>query len=60
VYRIRKIATSTTALDAGYVDLLVNGSSYQSFNFNMGDVVDFYITVDIATTDSVSIQIWEG
>jgi hypothetical protein len=59
-YRIRKVATSNTALDAGTVALFLNGSSYQSYNFNLGQIVDFYISVDIALSDSVSIQIWEG
>jgi hypothetical protein len=59
-YRIRKVATSNTALDAGTVALYLNGSSYQSYNFNLGQIVDFYISVDIALSDSVSIQIWEG
>jgi hypothetical protein len=60
IYRIRKIATGTTALDAGSVALFINGSSYQSYNFNLGELIDFYITVDIALSDLVSIQIWEG
>lgn len=60
IYRIRKTATSNTALDAGSVVLYLNGNSYQGYNFNLGDVVDFYITVDITTSDLVSIQIWEG
>ena len=60
IYRVRKIATSTTSLDAGSVALFLNGNSYQSYNFNLGEVVDFYITVDIELSDFVSIQIWEG
>jgi hypothetical protein len=60
IYRIRKTATGTTALDAGNVALYINGNSYQSYNFNLGDLIDFYITVDIALSDFVSIQIWEG
>jgi hypothetical protein len=60
IYRIRKTATGNTALDAGSVVLYLNGNSYQGYNFNLGDVIDFYITVDITTSDLVSIQILEG
>lgn len=60
IYRIRKTATSNTALDAGSVVLFINGSSYQSFNFNLGNVIDFYITVSILSSDLISIQILEG
>ena len=60
IYRIRKTATGNTALDAGNVVLYLNGNSYQGYNFNLGDVIDFYITVAITTSDLVSIQILEG
>jgi hypothetical protein len=59
-YRIRKVSSGITALDAGSVALYLNGNSQQTFNFNLGDVVDFYISVDIMSSDLVSIQIWEG
>lgn len=60
VYRVRKISPASTAVDAGYVFIQINGTIMQSFNFNMGDVVDFYFNVNILTSDLVSIQIWEG
>ena len=60
VYRVRKISPTNTAMDAGTVLIQVNGTVYQSYNFNMNDVIDFYLTVNITSTDFVSIQIWEG
>jgi hypothetical protein len=60
IYRVRKISPTNTAMDAGYVMIQVNGTVYQTFNFNMNDVIDFYLTVNITSTDFVSIQIWEG
>lgn len=60
VYRVRKTSPSNTAVDAGYVFIQVNGLTLQSFSFNMGDVIDYYFTVNILTSDLVSIQIWEG
>lgn len=60
VYRVRKTSPSNTAVDAGYVLVQVNGIIIQSFSFNMGDVIDFYLSVNILTSDLVSIQIWEG
>jgi hypothetical protein len=60
VYRVRKISPTNTAMDAGYVMIQVNGTVYQSYNFNMNDVIDFYLSVNIISTDFVSIQIWEG
>ena len=57
-YRVSK--TNGTALDAGSVSISVNGSTYQSYNFNLGDAIDFYFFVDITSSDLVTIQIWEG
>ena len=60
VYRVRKTSPSNTAADAGSVFIQVNGIIIQSFNFNLGDVIDFYFSVNIVESDLVSIQIWEG
>lgn len=60
IYRVRKISPLNTAADAGYVFIQVNGIIIQSFNFNLGDVIDFYFSVNIVESDLVSIQIWEG
>lgn len=59
-YRVQKIAAGTTALDAGYILIEVNGSVQASQNFNMGNVIDFSLPVTITNTDSVIIEIQEG
>lgn len=57
-FRVSK--TNGTALDAGTALIAVNGSTYQSYNFNLGEAIDFYFYVDVTSSDLVTIQIWEG
>jgi hypothetical protein len=59
-YRIRKTATSTTALDGGFILVYVNGSIQASQLFSQNDVIDYYLTVTIDSSSTVNIEIQEG
>lgn len=59
-YTITKTAVSSTALDASYVLIYVDGTVEASTNFNLGDSFSTSLTVNITSTSLVTIEIQEG
>jgi hypothetical protein len=59
-YTITKTAVSSTALDASYIIVYVDGTMEASVNFNMGDAFSASLTVNITSTSLVTIEIQEG